>query len=606
MTFHPRDGKLDRARGVLLGLAVGDALGGPLEFMSAAEIRARHRGPIADYVGGGWLSLEPGQGTDDTAMALALARSAATRLGYDPDWALKAYLEWFRTDPPDVGSTIRAALEAAEAGGSAIAAAEALHRRTGKSAGNGSLMRIAPIALRYLRQPERRALAARADSKLTHYDDHAAEACQWLCEMIAALVAGVDPAELAAPAPLETECAITRAEAATAAEGPVAGSVGTALGLASAALRTAASFEEGLTWAINLGGDADTNGAVAGALLGARFGARAIPARWLEQLLARDEAAALADRLIALAGQDVANTTTGSRGSTGSLDAGARLKAVLAPFTGRLEHDPVARHAAEAAIAASGVFREGPMFVSNVPDRDVLYVYERGYVDDGLEPERKIEICKHVSLVLDLARKHCVGFIFGPLYEFDFEAPENSIVWTGPRFEVPALGIEQGTIGLIAANARLILGKLRTPDRVLFDAAAQSTDPAEGLGLWEACHAEGNELARYALGYTLLALDRPREAHDQLKRYSALVRHNAWPWCYLGQACEQLEDWEGAEYAYRQAAEATAAGSFDTDAPERLAALLHRLARRRPDLTPVIPIHTMASLVYRGRHGPGS
>ena len=423
MTFHLTDVELDRARGVLLGLAVGDALGGPLEFMSAAEIRARHRGPVEDYVGGGWLSLEPGQGTDDTAMALALARSAATSMSYDPDWALKAYLEWFRTGPPDVGSTIRAALEAADAGGSAIAAAETLHRRAGRSAGNGSLMRIAPSALRYLRQPERRALAARADSKLTHHDDHAADACQWLCEMIAGLVAGVHPAELVAPATLRAECEVTSVAAAAAANGHAVGYVGTALGVASAALRTVKSFEEGLTWAVNLGGDADTNGAVAGALLGARFGARAIPARWLDQLFARDEASALADRLVTLATQVVANTTPGSHRPSGALNAGPKLKAVLSPFSGRLEDDPDSRRAAEPAIAASGAFRGGPMFVSNVPDRDVLYVYERGYVDDGLEPERKVEICEHVSLILDLAGKECVGFIFGPLSEFDFEAP---------------------------------------------------------------------------------------------------------------------------------------------------------------------------------------
>ena len=160
-------------------------------------------------------------------------------------------------------------------------------------------------------------------------------------------------------------------------------------------------------------------------------------------------------------------------------------------------------------------------------------MYERGYVDDGLEPERKLEICEDVSLILDLDGKDCLGFIFGALSEFDFEAPENAAVWSGPRFDVPALGIEQGTVGLIAATARLILGTLRTPDRVLFDAALAAGDREEALPLWEACLAEGNELARYAVGYTLLALDRPEEAHEQLKRYSALVRRNAWAWCYL-------------------------------------------------------------------------
>jgi ADP-ribosyl-[dinitrogen reductase] hydrolase len=576
---------LDRARGALLGLAVGDALGGPLEFLSADEIRGRHREPVRDYIGGGWLSLEPGHGTDDTAMAIALARSAATSIGYDPGRALAAYLEWFRSGPPDVGSTTRAALAAADAGESIDDATLELHRRTGKTAGNGSLMRIAPIALRHL-QSERRAIAAHADSKLTHYDDHAADACAWLCEAIAALIAGVELSELAPPSTLEHEWSISPEEAAVAAVSAASGYVGTALGVASAALRRADSFEDGLVWPVNLGGDADTNGAVAGALLGARFGASAIPPRWLEQLAVRDEAKALAERLITLAVADArpASGKESVKHPAVSPDAAAMLKAALDPFVGRLEHNPAARLEAEAAIAASGVFRDGALFVSNVTDRDVLYVYERGYVDDGLEPEREVEICEHVSLILDLDGTDCVGFIFGKLSEFDFEAPENAAVWTGPRFDVPALGVEQGTVGLVAATARLVLGNLRTPDRILFDAAVRAKDQNEALALWEECLAEGNELARYAVGYTLLALGRPREAHEELKRYSSFVRRNAWAWCYLGQACEKLEDWEGAEYAYRQACQATAAGSFDTDADERLAVLLHRLARVRPDI----------------------
>jgi ADP-ribosyl-[dinitrogen reductase] hydrolase len=581
----PASGLLDGARGVLLGLAVGDALGGPLEFLSADEIRARHGGPVRDYVGGGWLALEAGHGTDDTAMALALGRSAATSIGYDPGRALVAYLEWFRTDPPDVGATIRAALAAADAGIATTVATEELHRRTSRTAGNGSAMRVAPIALRHFRQPARRAHAARTDSKLTHYDDHAADACAWLCDAIAALLAGVDPTELAAPAALECEWAISLADAAIAANGPAAGYVGTALGVASAALRTADSFEKGLIWAVNLGGDADTNGAVAGALLGARFGASAIPLRWLERLAVKDEAEVLAERLIALGRPDMRlDTAQRRRRSNSAIDAAARLKAALEPFAARLEHDPQAKLAAEGAIADSGAFREGPMFVSNVPERDVLYLFERGHVDDGLEPERKVEICEHVALILDLEGRECVGFIFGKLSEFDFEAPANAVVWTGPRFDVPALGVDRGTVGLVAATARLVLGDLRTPDRLLFDAAVRTEDPSESLSRWEECLAEGNELARYALGYTLLELDRPREAHEQLRRYSALVRRNAWAWCYLGQACERLEDWEGAEYAYRQALEATAGGSFDTDAPELLSALLHRLAARRASL----------------------
>ena len=292
---------LDRGRGVILGLAVGDALAGPLEFLSAEEISARHGSPVDEFIGGGWLELAPGEGTDDTAMTLALARSLATQAGYDPVRALDGYLDWYRTDPKDVGTTIRAALSAAAEGRSTAEATEAHHRETGRSAGNGSLMRCAPMALRYLRQPQQRTRAAREDSKLTHYDDHAADACAWLCDAIVALIGGAGPGELAAPPRLERERAVSRNGAASIADGPAAGYVGTALVVATAALTTATSFEEGLVWVANLGGDADTNAAVAGALLGARFGAEAIPKRWLDGLAVCDEATALAEQLIELA-----------------------------------------------------------------------------------------------------------------------------------------------------------------------------------------------------------------------------------------------------------------------------------------------------------------
>jgi ADP-ribosylglycohydrolase len=81
----------------------------------------------------GWLALKAGNGTDDTAMALALGRSAATSIGYDPGRALAAHLEWFRSDPPDVGAPIRAALAAADAGIANTVATEELHRRTGRT-----------------------------------------------------------------------------------------------------------------------------------------------------------------------------------------------------------------------------------------------------------------------------------------------------------------------------------------------------------------------------------------------------------------------------------------------------------------------------------------
>ena len=295
-------GVSERARGALLGLAVGDALGGPLERLSPAQIRARHDGPVREMVGGGWLSLQPGQGTDDTAMALALARAAATATGYDPLRALAGYLEWYATDPPDIGETTRAALAAGPDPGNVAAAVRAYERPPGRSGGNGSLMRTAPLALRYLRDPEQRAMAARTDSELTHRDAQAADACAWLCEVLATLIDGRNPATALTPPPrLAAAWATSVEDAEAAAWSSRAGLVDTTVAVAAAALRNAASFEERLVWAVNLGGDADTNGAVAGALLGAHLGETAIPERWLTPLLAGPEMARLAESLVELA-----------------------------------------------------------------------------------------------------------------------------------------------------------------------------------------------------------------------------------------------------------------------------------------------------------------
>ena len=289
----------DRARGCLLGLAVGDALGGPLEFISAEEIVDRHGGPVSDMIGGGWLSLRPGQVTDDTDMALALTRSLVERGGYEPEAALVHYLRWFETDPPDVGSTIRGVLSKVVGGVDVGEAARQVHEQSGGlSAGNGSLMRIAPLGIRYRNDTHALMDAAQRDSALTHFDPLAGEVCALYCAIIAAKLKGHELLEAPARSEALIEALNSTPEEAAGRASEQRGFVLTAFAVAFCAYRHFESFEEGLVWAVNLGGDADTNGAVTGALLGARDGVSAIPKRWLDRLEPRAELVALSDQLL--------------------------------------------------------------------------------------------------------------------------------------------------------------------------------------------------------------------------------------------------------------------------------------------------------------------
>jgi len=288
---------VDRARGALLGLAVGDALGAALEWLSPEQIAARYGGPLRDMVASGMWAM--GEWTDDTAMMLALGQSLSDRDGYDEDDLFARYAVWIRSGPKDVGSTVRGALERARSADEARALAERYHEQSGaRSAGNGSLMRTAPIGIRY--RGDRSALerCTRADSSMTHHDPLAADACVFFNLTLAALV---DGRKLPKPESAAAEAAM----AATAAgEDDLldevqrrTGFVLTALRVGYAAAFGRESFEDAVVFAANLGGDADTNAAVAGALAGARYGTDAIPQRWLEPLRDREVISGVATRL---------------------------------------------------------------------------------------------------------------------------------------------------------------------------------------------------------------------------------------------------------------------------------------------------------------------
>ncbi len=211
---------------------------------------------------------------------------------------MRHYLAWFGGDPPDVGATVGAVLRDVKHGVPAAEAARRVHESSGgKSAGNGSLMRCAPLAVRYQGDLLALANAATADSALTHHDPLAAEACVFFTTVLAVRIAGHTLLEAPAHDPRLIEALDSDPTDAARRAVKEIGFVLTALAVARCADRRSEDFESGLTWAVNLGGDADTNGAVTGALLGARFGAEAIPARWLERLEPRQELVRLADVL---------------------------------------------------------------------------------------------------------------------------------------------------------------------------------------------------------------------------------------------------------------------------------------------------------------------
>ena len=284
-TAYPKladSGRLARAQGCLLGQAIGDSLGSLVEFESAQSIaRAYPQGvrELADHSGRGTIA---GQPTDDTEMALALARSMLAAGRYDAKTALAAYRAWFASAPIDIGRTTRAALEG---------------RPDASSEANGSLMRASPIGVWAAGDPARAAAAARADSALTHPNPVCGDACAAYAAAIASGIAGGNRAAMlsAALAHASATHAVSPARSAIerAAQGEAVLDFASKQGWVLVALQNAffhllhaSDFEEALLATVAAGGDTDTNAAIVGALLGAALGIEAIPPRWVAPVLA--------------------------------------------------------------------------------------------------------------------------------------------------------------------------------------------------------------------------------------------------------------------------------------------------------------------------------
>lgn len=283
----------DRYLGALLGLAVGDALGAQVEFMPQGSFP-----PVAEMKGGGPHRLGPGEWTDDTAMALCLAESLLEK-GFDPLDQMRRYLLWYRegyNSPKgycfDIGITTRRALERFLRTGDPFSGPE-----EESAAGNGSLMRLAPVALAYARSP-RLLEYARLSARTTHGARAALESTEVLAWLLEGALRGRPKAELLALKPFRGRP--LHPDVAEVVEGSFwrrAQGEGYAPRTLEAALHAFAhteSFEEGMLLAVNLGEDADTVGAVYGQLAGAYYGRGAIPERWLKPLYLRERIEELA------------------------------------------------------------------------------------------------------------------------------------------------------------------------------------------------------------------------------------------------------------------------------------------------------------------------
>ena len=301
MTGSPAKDQRDRFRGCLLGLAVGDAVGTTVEFAPRGSFP-----PLTDMIGGGPFQLEPAQWTDDTSMALCLATSLIERQGFDAIDQMNRYCNWSEFGYLssngtcfDIGNTVSAALSRYRTTGNPFSGSIDPH-----SAGNGSLMRLAPVPMFFYPDRARIRRYSGESSRTTHGAQECIDACRLFAEMLARAFDGATKGDiLFAHDAADIESAALRAIARGAyrdqTTDDISGS-GYVVHCLEAALwcfLTTDSFSAAILQAANLGQDADTTAAVCGQIAGAHYGESGIPAHWLERLTMREEIASLADRL---------------------------------------------------------------------------------------------------------------------------------------------------------------------------------------------------------------------------------------------------------------------------------------------------------------------
>ncbi len=283
--------ELDRYRGSLLGLASGDALGTTLEFRPPGSFVT-----IDEIVGGGPFGLRPGQWTDDTSMALCLAESLIECREFDPEDQLRRYVSWWRDGHLsctgscfDIGNTTRSALAEFERTGRPAGQASAY------SAGNGSIMRLAPVPMFYANDMNAAAEYAAQSSATTHAALESVGACRYYAALLVRALKGANKSEIMETPPrfypaigeLPDRVAYIANGSFKGRNPPDIRGTGYVIDSLEAALwafHHSDNFADGARLAVNLGDDADTTGAVYGQIAGAYYGESGIPEHWRDTL----------------------------------------------------------------------------------------------------------------------------------------------------------------------------------------------------------------------------------------------------------------------------------------------------------------------------------
>ncbi len=298
---------MDRFRGCLLGLACGDAVGTTVEFSPRGSFA-----PMTDMVGGGPFNLPAGAWTDDTSMALCLATSLIHCQGFDPRDQMNRYVNWWQwgylsatTECFDIGMTVRAALQRYQADGNPMAG-----DTDPRTAGNGSLMRLAPVVMAFAKD----ACAARKYARLSSATTHAAPEALDCCDLLAQIllnalghllkdqVIALGHLSFASPRVQDLAGGSYLGKSRDQIKG--SGYCVESLEAALWCFASTDSFEHAVLEAANLGDDADTTAAIVGQIAGAHYGAAGIPQAWLARLHMADDMERLAQRLLALSAVD--------------------------------------------------------------------------------------------------------------------------------------------------------------------------------------------------------------------------------------------------------------------------------------------------------------